>query len=112
MPLIQLRDGLVTIQSGLTDVKLTTSMGAEDISFMKSILSSKLEEEERIAIRRWLHPDGIDSEPSFKAALKVRHADTGQWLLASEIFQEWSNGKHHRCIWLYGIGKDRVYHSK
>jgi hypothetical protein len=63
-----------------------------------------MEEEERLSIRKWLHPDGINVEASFTSAFAARLSDTGQWLLCSEEFAAWK-GIVHGCMWLYGIGK-------
>lgn len=62
-----------------------------------------MEEEERLSIRKWLHPDGINSEASFSTALAARQSDTGQWLVGSEDFAAWM-ASVHGCMWLYGIG--------
>jgi len=81
-----------------------TAAAAEDVSFVKSALEASLKEEERVSIRKWLHPDGVESEAHYKAALNQKHPDTGKWLLGSEQFGNWILGPHS-CMWLYGIGR-------
>ena len=65
-------------------------------------------EDERIAIRKWLHPDGIDSEASFAAALEMRHPETGKWLFNSKAYSSCKESDCD-CIWLYGIGERGPY---
>jgi hypothetical protein len=85
-------------------IKSNTNDAAENVVQLKDIFNAKLEEDERVTIRRWLHPDGVDSESSFKSALNLRHPSTGTWLLDSNSFQAWLKS-NNACIWLYGIRK-------
>jgi hypothetical protein len=87
----------------MIEVKSTTKEVGIDIAFVKSTLKAKLDQEEKSQIRRWLHPDGVESEANFAAALNQRTNGTGTWLLDSQKFQEWST-TGGSCIWLYGIG--------
>jgi hypothetical protein len=89
--------------NAMIEVKSATKEVGEDIAFVKSTLKAKLKQEEKSQIRRWLHPDGIESEANFTAALNQRTTGTGTWLLDSQKFQEWSTTEGS-CIWLYGIG--------
>jgi hypothetical protein len=89
--------------NAMVEVKLATKEVGEDIAFVKSTLKVKLDQEEKFQIRRWLHPDGVESEANFAAALNQRTTGTGTWLLGSQKFQEWST-TGGSCIWLYGIG--------
>lgn len=77
---------------------------SEDIVYVKGILESKLEEDERLAIRKWLHPTGINTAASFAAALAMKQSDTGKWFLDSAEFAAWRKSVHG-CMWLYGIGE-------
>lgn len=88
-------------------IKLTASDAAEDITYVKTVLDAKTQEEELSSIRRWLHTDGIESEARFIAALSQRCPSTGVWLLQSKKFREWMAGNHD-CMWLFGIGKMRM----
>jgi hypothetical protein len=88
----------------MTEIRLTSSAATEDIAHVRAVIDATMEEEERVSIRKWLHPDGVESEAHFTAALNQRHPDTGKWLLYSKGFKEWSLGKHS-CMWIYGIGK-------
>jgi hypothetical protein len=88
----------------ITDVQLTTQKTSGDIDYVKGVLESKLEEEERLLIRKWLHPDGMNAEAGFATALAARQSDTGQWLLGSAEFAAWRENAHG-CMWLYGIGE-------
>lgn len=88
----------------ITDLQLTTKKTAEDVVYVKDILESKIEEEERVSIRKWLHPDGINSETGFATALEVKESETGRWLLDSEDFTAWKRSVNG-CMWLYGIRK-------
>lgn len=74
---------------------------------VKSSLEASIQEEDQVSIRKWLHPDGVESEAHFKAALKRKHPDTGKWLLESEDFASWVLG-HRNCLWLYGIGMNSI----
>lgn len=85
-------------------IKSATYEAAENFAQLKGAFNAKVEEDERVTIRRWLHPDGIDPEPSFKAALNLRHPSTGTWLLDLDSFQAWLESDN-ACIWLYGIRK-------
>jgi hypothetical protein len=67
-------------------------------------MESNMDEVERLAIRKWLHPEGISVEGSFVTALETRLSDTGKWLLNSEDFDDWKNSMHG-FMWLYGIGE-------
>jgi hypothetical protein len=48
----------------------------------------------------WLFPP--ESSPFFRAALDLRHPDTGTWLLKDRQYQAWRNG-HDHFLWLHGI---------
>jgi hypothetical protein len=85
------------------DIKSTTAAAAEEMSFVKSALETSIKEEERVSIRKWLHPDSVESEAHYKAALEQKHPVTGKLLLESDQFGNWILGPH-TCMWLYGIG--------
>jgi hypothetical protein len=67
-------------------------------------LDAQIEKEDRIMIRRWLHPDWVDSEVGLTSALRQKSADTGKWLFDSGEYEDWILSRNSR-IWLYGIGK-------
>jgi len=90
--------------NSVLDTQLIAQNTALDVAYLKSAVNTKMEEEELISIRRWLHPDGIDSEASLTAALNLRHPDTGEWLLTSGDFELWLESRNG-CLWLYGIRK-------
>ena len=96
--------GLILHREGIAQIELTAKWVADDIAYVKAVLDTALEEEERISIQKWLYPDGIDSEANFVAALNLRHSETGKWLLNSKAFESWINSKND-CIWLCGIGE-------
>lgn len=85
-------------------IKLTLKDAGEDINYVKTAIDTKMQDDEQLSIRRWLHPDGIESEAIFIAALSRRSPDTGIWLLESNKFWEWM-ASNHNCMWFYGIGK-------
>ena len=88
----------------ITELQLTTQQTAEDVIYLKDILENKIEEDERVAIRKWLHPDGTNAEASLATALEMKQSETGRWLLDSEDFTAWTKNVHG-CMWLYGIGE-------
>ena len=90
-------------RDGIAEVHLTTQKTGDDLGYVKNVLESQMEMKERLAIRTWLHPNGINAEASFAAALATRQSDTGQWLLRSKEFVSWRESGHG-CMWLYGIG--------
>jgi hypothetical protein len=81
-----------------------TSASAEDLSFVKSALEDSMKEEERVAIRKWLYPDDLETDSHYKAALNQKAPDTGEWLLKSKEFEDWLLDPRG-FMWLYGIGK-------
>lgn len=86
----------------LSLVQLNTSEIADDVSYIKSVVHTNMKEEERLAIRRWLFPDGLDTDSNFKAVVKTRHHGTGKWLLDSNHLKDWETGEHG-LMWLHGI---------
>lgn len=95
---------LIACSGLMTEIMLTSNSATKDIAHVRAVIDATMEEEERVSIRKWLHPDGVESEAHFTAALNQRHPDTGKWLLYSNLFKEWSLVKHG-CMWIYGIGK-------
>lgn len=51
-------------------------------------------------IKGWLRPP--DPSTNINHARKLRHEETGAWLLADPFFQSWRSGSH-QCLWLYGL---------
>jgi len=72
---------------------------------MKDALDSSARESEMISVRKWLHPDSIESDAQYRAALKQRQPGTGTWLPNTSQFQSWENDQGGSYFWLYGIGK-------
>jgi hypothetical protein len=99
---------LIVDRNSVVEVTSATKQVGEDVTFMKSALKVKLDNEEKAQIRRWLHPDGVESEASLTAALNQRTAGTGTWVFESQEFREWSLSGHS-CIWLYGIGMHLIF---
>ncbi|KAH8820079.1 hypothetical protein F5884DRAFT_865727 [Xylogone sp. PMI_703] len=88
--------------NGLNDIEMVMRRTSNDISSLKVGFEAQAEEEEKLAIRRWLYPDSVDSDAAFTAALSVRHSGSGQWLLDSDAFKQWT-GSDRDFLWLYGI---------
>lgn len=56
------------------------------------------------AVRRWLYPDGTDSEAGLGLLVSERQPGTGTWLLESDDFRTWKN-EVNGWMWLHGTGK-------
>ncbi|KAF9870565.1 ankyrin repeat-containing protein [Colletotrichum karsti] len=55
-------------------------------------------------IRKWLHPTAYDDESSeYNKHISSHLAGTGQWLLASPVFQTWHSIDQHGLLWIRGI---------
>ncbi|PSN62572.1 hypothetical protein BS50DRAFT_122517 [Corynespora cassiicola Philippines] len=56
-------------------------------------------DEKLVEIRRWL--SAPDSSVNFRKALELRQANTGQWLLESNVYKQWR--EKGSFVWLHGI---------
>jgi uncharacterized protein YfaQ (DUF2300 family) len=78
-------------------------MAAGSLDNIERQLVSRAEEDQRVTIQNWLHPEGINVETNLKVALKVLSPHTGQWFLKCGEFQAWLEDDN-APLWLYGIG--------
>lgn len=57
-------------------------------------------------LRSWLRAP--DPSLNYNKALKIRHTETGSWLVSSIAFEDWKTGSNS-FLWLYGIPGCGVY---
>jgi hypothetical protein len=89
-------------RAAVSKIQLATCDSAKDIEHIKSVFDIARKERDMVAVKKWLHPDGIDSEASFVASLRMKHPETGKWLFDLNDFASWESSTG-RCIWLHGI---------
>jgi hypothetical protein len=84
-------------------IQLSVESTAHNINKLTEQLTVRTEANRNSTIKRWLYPDGIDSEGGLSALLSQKETGTGIWLLQSDAFLSWKS-KCNGWMWLHGTG--------
>jgi len=85
-------------------IQLSIDNTARNVLQLDEQLTAKNEAEKNAAIRRWLYPDGIDSEAWLIRLTLEIYPGTGTWLLESDSFRSWESDSRG-WMWLHGTGR-------
>jgi len=95
-------EDIATIQEDLNDIKSSALVTSESIAYLTEVTESRIEQEEMLAIRRWLCPEIVDNDSKLNESNLQRHEETGRWFV--EAVNAWMRD-NQACIWFHGIGK-------
>lgn len=84
-------------------IQLSVESTAHNINQLTEQLTVRAEADRNSTIKRWLYPDGIDSEGGLGALLSQKEPGTGAWLPQSDAFLGWKS-KGKGWMWLHGTG--------
>lgn len=96
------REKIVLVQDDPSAVKASTSVYGESVAYIKAATESRIEEDEKLAIRKWLYPENTNSDSRLKQSLELRHPETGKWFM-TRVYN-WIH-EEQMCMWLHGFGK-------
>lgn len=73
----------------------------------KELLEAREKEDgERQQVLEWpAKLSGLNFDEDHDRIFKRRHQDTGNWLVESEVFHEWIDGKQSCVLWCHGNHK-------
>ena len=71
------------------------------MNVVQKATNTRLNQECRRELTKWIFPDDVDPDESYKSALSVRKAMTGIWFLESNQFKTFI-AEGSGVFWLYG----------